>query len=135
LLKKKVSKSLKEPTLFGKTTQLLTEVKYLGLTLHNGFAWVAHMNEVTNEEHSLLNRQRFFEKTWGQTKRCVLAAHHGGKTLDNYDTTVWWRRSKYEIGKVKLPSIACLGMSRAMITDLTTATENLPGLLPLRLRI
>jgi hypothetical protein len=46
------------------------------------------MNEVTNEEHSLLDLQRFFEKTWGQTKGCVLAAHHGGKTLDNYNFVV-----------------------------------------------
>jgi hypothetical protein len=34
--KKRVLKGLKEPVLFGKTIQLSTEVKYLGLTLDKG---------------------------------------------------------------------------------------------------
>jgi hypothetical protein len=37
--KKRVLKGLKGPTLFGKTIQLSTEVKYLGLALDKGLTW------------------------------------------------------------------------------------------------
>jgi hypothetical protein len=46
--KKRAFKGLKEQTHFGKTIQLFTEVKYLGLTLDKGLTWGAQMDKSTN---------------------------------------------------------------------------------------
>jgi hypothetical protein len=44
-------KGLKKPTLFNKTLQLPSEVKYLGLMLGKGLTWKRQLDRVTNKAY------------------------------------------------------------------------------------
>jgi hypothetical protein len=64
--KKRVLKGLKELILLGKTIQLSTEVKYLGLTLDKGLTWGAQLDKVTNRAYrAFWTSKGTFGKTWG----------------------------------------------------------------------
>jgi hypothetical protein len=83
--KQRALKSLKEPTLFGETIQLSTEVKYLGLTLDKGLTCSAQLDEVMNKAYTVLwtCRGLSVEGMRPETKSSALAAQHGGKTHNN----------------------------------------------------
>jgi hypothetical protein len=49
LTRQKNVKGLKEPTLFSKTIQLSSEVKYLGVTLYKGLIWKKQLDKVINK--------------------------------------------------------------------------------------
>jgi hypothetical protein len=75
--KKRVLKGLKELTLFGKTIQLPTEVKYLGLTLDKGLTWGAQLDKVAGPTGPFGSvkalSERHWDKTMGSTPytRCI----------------------------------------------------------------
>jgi hypothetical protein len=60
------------------------------------------------------------------------------RTIFTYATIVWWPRVKFKTSKAelsKLQTMACLGITGAMITAPTAAMEVLLGLLPLHLQL
>jgi hypothetical protein len=49
--KKITLKGFKEPTIFGKTIKLSTEVKYLGLSLGKGMSWGSWLDKFTKRAY------------------------------------------------------------------------------------
>jgi hypothetical protein len=138
--KKRVLKGLKEPSLFGKTIQLSTEVKYLKLTLDKGLTWGAHLDKVTNRAYrDFWTCKDTFRKTWGLSPWVVHWMHTMVvRPIITYAAMNWWPRLKYKTSQAKLSKLkrlACLGITGAMRTTPTAATEVLLGLPPLHLKI
>jgi hypothetical protein len=54
-----------EPTIFSKTIQLSSEVKYLGLTLHKGLTWKMQLDKVMIKAYKKFWACRGTFRTWG----------------------------------------------------------------------
>jgi hypothetical protein len=86
--KKRVLKGLKETTLFGKTIQLSTEVKYLVLTLDMGLAWFGGGGGTVRQklqiEPTKLSgpAKALSEKHGEKAVGGKLDVHHGGETYN-----------------------------------------------------
>jgi hypothetical protein len=138
--KKRVLKGLKELTLFGKTIQLFTEVKYLGLTLDKGLSWGAQLDKVTNRAYRVFwTCKGTFGKAWGQKLWVVHWVYTMVvRPIITYAAMVWWLRLKFKMSQArlsKLQRLACLGVTGAMRTAPTAAIEVFLGLPPLHLKI
>jgi hypothetical protein len=138
--KKRVLKGLKELTLFGKTIQLSTEVKYLRLTLDIGLTWSTQLDKVTNRAYrAFWTCKGTFGKTWGLKSWVV----HWVYTMVvrptiTYVTMVWWPRLKFMMSQAKLSKLqrlACLGVTGTTRAAPTAEIEVLLGLPHLHLKI
>jgi hypothetical protein len=76
--KKRALKGQRELTLFGKTIHLSREVKYLGLKLAKGLAWVHSWKKSRIESTEPFGSTE--EDMGPETKDSILVAHHGDKT-------------------------------------------------------
>jgi hypothetical protein len=138
--KKRVLKSFKEPTLFGKIIQLSIEVKYLGLMLDKGLAWEEQLEKITKRAYrAFLTCKGTFRKTWG-LKPWVIHWMYTMvvRPIITYAAMIWWPRLKYTTSKAKLSKLqrlAYLGITGAMRTATTDTIEVPLGLPPLHLNI
>jgi hypothetical protein len=77
--RKKEIRGLKEQTLFNKTIQLPSEVKYLGLTSDKGLTWKKQMDRVTNKAYrAFWTCTDTFGRTWGlrpMVVHCIYTAN------------------------------------------------------------
>jgi hypothetical protein len=70
--RKRNIRGLREPTTFGKTIQLSTEVKYLGLKLDKGLTWKMQLGKVTKKAYRAFWTCRgTFGRTWASETKGV----------------------------------------------------------------
>jgi hypothetical protein len=121
-------KGLKEPTLFGKTVQLSTEVKYLGRTSDKRLTWDAQLDKVMNRAYrAFWTCKGTFRKTWGLKLWVVHWMYTMVvRPMITYAAMIWWPRLKYKMNQAKLnkfQKLACLGITGAMRMVPTAAIE------------
>jgi hypothetical protein len=138
--RKRDIRGLKEPTLFCKTLQLSSEVKYLGLTLDKGLTRKKELDRVTNKAYTAFWAcRRTFGRTWGLRTKVVHWIYTVVvRPIVTYAATVWWPRVKFRTSRAELSNLqrmACLGITGAMRTAPPAATEVLFGLPPLHLQL
>jgi hypothetical protein len=94
--RKRNIKGLREPTLFGKRIQLLSEVKYLGVTLGKGLTWKKQLHKVIDKAYkSFWTCRGTFGKTWGLKPKVVYWIHTVVvRPIVTYAATIWWHRVK-----------------------------------------
>jgi hypothetical protein len=126
---------LGETFLFSKAIQLLSEFKYLGLTLNKELTWEKQQVEVT----SMVYSYRAFEtcrctsgEAWGLKPKMMYSIYTLIlRTVVTCAATVWWPRINFKritAELSKLRRMASLGIAREMKTAPAAATEIL-GLL------
>jgi hypothetical protein len=98
------------------TTQLSTEVIYLGFTLDKGLTWKKQWNKVTNKEYRAFWTCRC---TFGKTSGLRPKVLHLIFTMvvKSCAATVWQPTVKFKMSRVelrKLPSLAFLGITGPM---------------------
>jgi hypothetical protein len=138
--RKRVIRGLKEPTLFNKTIQLSSEVKYLGLMLDKWLTWKKQLDRVTNKAYRAFWTCRgMFGRTWGLRPKVVCWIYAViVRPIGTYTATMWWPRVKLRIsrpGLSKLQRMACSSTTGAMRTAPTAEIEVLLGLPPLHLQL
>jgi hypothetical protein len=89
--RKRNIRELKKSTLFTKTTQLSSEVKYLGLNLNKGQTWKRQLDRVTNKAYRAFWTCR---STCGRTSVLRLNVAYWihtvvARILVTYAATVW----------------------------------------------
>jgi hypothetical protein len=120
--RKRNMRGLKEPTTFGKTIQLSSEVKYLGLTLHKGLTLKKQLGKVMNTAY-----RAFWTCTGMSRGTRAKCAPMNIQHICKLPTAVtgWWlgikfRTSRAELGK--LLRLVCMGITGAMRAAPTVVT-------------
>jgi hypothetical protein len=92
--KKRDLRGLKELILYGKTVQLSTEAKYLGLVLDKGLTWGAQPDKVMNRAYrAFWSCRGSIGKTWGPKLKIVQRVYTMVvRPAITYSSTVWWPR-------------------------------------------
>jgi hypothetical protein len=134
-------KGLDEPAFFGgKSIQLSSEVKYLGLILDKGLTWKKQLDKVNVKAYKAFWICRdIFGKTWGLKPNVLYWIHTAVvRPVVTYAATIWWPRVKLKTSQVvlsKLQRMACLRIIGAMRSVSTAAISVLLGLPPLHLQL
>jgi hypothetical protein len=130
-----------EPQLSGVKLSLSGSVKYLGVILDSQMTWKEHLEVKVRKVHNLLWAcRRASRMGWGLGPKLVqwLYVTIVCPTI-SFASLVWWpgcqttARTKNKLSKVQ--RLACLGITGALRTTPTGATEALVGLPPLDLVI
>jgi hypothetical protein len=132
--RKRNIKRLKEITLFSKTIQLSSEVKYVGITLDKGLTCQKQLDMVSTKPISLLNMQGHIWVNLGTETKVIYWIYTAVvRPIVTYATTIWWLRVKLKTSQAelsKLQRMACLEIKGAMRTAPPAAMEVLLGLPP-----
>jgi hypothetical protein len=138
--RKRNIKGLKKPILFNKTIQLSSEVKYLGLALHEGLSWKKQLDKVINKGYkSFWTCRGTFGKNWGLKQKVMYWMFIAVvRPIFTYAAIIWWPIVKLKTSQAELSKLqrtACLGITEAIRTVPTTAMEVLLGLPSLHLQM
>jgi hypothetical protein len=93
--RKRNTKGLKTPILFNKTTQLCSEIKYLGLTLDKGHGKKQLDKAISKAYKAFWVCRGTFGKVWGLKPKVVYWIYTAVvRPIVTYAATIWWPRIK-----------------------------------------
>ena len=124
--------------LFGKEISLVSEFKYLGLTLDCKLNWRSHLdNRIQKACRTLGQCRRALGRVWGLTPKVVHWLYTSVvRPVFSYGAVAWWVKAQDSTSASKLNHLQRLGllaMTGAMSTTPTAALECLCGLQPLHI--
>jgi ribonuclease HI len=129
---------LKPLRLFGSDIKLVSEFKFLGLTLDCKLSWKPHLETRIKKACMTFGQcRRAIGRTWGLTPKVIHWLYTSVvRPILSYGAVTWWQtaQQKTVIAKLNhLQRLGLLGMTGAMSTTPTAALECLCGLVPLHI--
>lgn len=124
--------------LFGKTIELSSQVKYLGVILDSRLNWIAHVNDRAQKAITAFWICRnSFGRNWGLPSKAILWIYETViRPMMTHGCVVWWPRLDIESARkamMEVQRLVCICVTGAMKTTATAAMETLLGVPPVDL--
>lgn len=130
----------KDVILYNEALQLVSEVKYLGVTLDRKLLFNKHLEYKANKSiKAFWQCRRAFGKTWGLSPKVIYWIYTVMiRPMLTFGSLVWWPRARLKTSAAmlqKVQRLACMCITGAIKTAPTSALETFLNLPPLALFI